>query len=323
MWNGSLQQNLGSNRSLQITYVGNQGSDLLRNEMLTPAMGGNANFQYLDVITNHDYSNYNALQLEFKQRLWNHLQILATYTWAHGLDNGSGVALPVPYHTVYNPNLDYGNSDFDVRNTFTNAITYELPKLSHGSSFLQYAANGWAFDSLFRSNSASPLTVTTGVYSFGLVYNETAVNQRPNIVSGQPFYLTSSSAPGGRVINAAAFSVPASSFSQGDLARNALRGFGVWQEDVALRREFPIHNNVSLLFRAEAFNVFNHPLFGDVGVNDGRNILTSNGTVNPYFGISSETLASSLGGGGADGGFSSLYQIGAPRSLQFALKLQF
>jgi hypothetical protein len=92
---------------------------------------------------------------------------------------------------------------------------------------------------------------------------------------------------------------------------------------MALRREFPIHENIALLFRAEAFNIFNHPLFGDVGVNDGRNILTSYGAVNPYFGISSETLASSLGGGGADGGFSSLYQIGAPRSLQFALKLRF
>jgi len=156
-----------------------------------------------------------------------------------------------------------------------------------------------------------------------LIWNETAANQRPNVVPGQPYYLSDPTAPGGKIINAAAFSVPTSSFSQGNLARNALRGFGVWQEDMALRREFPIHDNLALLFRAEAFNIFNHPLFGDVGVNDGRNILTSYGAVNPYFGISSETLASSLGGGGADGGFSSLYQIGAPRSLQFALKLRF
>ena len=131
------------------------------------------------------------------------------------------------------------------------------------------------------------------------------------------------------------FSAPATTFTQGNLQRNAIRGFNVWQEDIALRREFPIRESVSLLFRAEAFNVFNHPLFGDVGVNDGRNLLYSASTLgpdgititgttpNPYFGISSETLASSLGGGGADGGFSSLYQIGAPRSLQFALKLRF
>jgi outer membrane receptor protein involved in Fe transport len=335
MWNGSLQQNLGNNRSLQITYAGNLGRDLLRNEMLTPAMGGNPNFDYLDVTTNADYSNYNSLQVEFKQKLWKHLQILGTYTWAHALDNGSGVALPIPYYTVYNPNLDYGSSDFDVRNTITNAISYELPKVSHGNSFLQYAANGWAFDSLFRSNSADPLTVTTGIYSYGLVWNSTAINQRPNTVPGQPFYLSDPGAPGGKAINPAAFSAPATTFTQGDLQRNAIRGFNVWQEDIAMRREFPIREGVSLLFRAEAFNVFNHPLFGDVGVNDGRNLLYSGSTLgadgmtitgttpNPYFGISSETLASSLGGGGADGGFSSLYQIGAPRSLQFALKLRF
>ena len=323
MWNLGLQQNLGGNRSMKLTYVGNIGSDLLRNEMLTPAMGANANFQYLDVVTNHDYSNYNALQFEFKQLLWHHLQYLATYTWSHGLDNGSGVALPVPYYTVYAPSLDYGSSDFDIRNTFTNAVTYEFPKLTRGSGFVKYIANGWAVDSLFRSNSAAPLTVYTGVFSFGLVYNETAANQRPDVVPGQPIWIKDPNVAGGRYINAAAFSTPESSFTQGNLGRNTIRGFDVWQEDVALRRTFPIHNDIVIQFRAEAFNVFNHPLFGDVGVNDGRNILTSYGSVNPYFGISSETLASSLGGGGADGGFSSLYQIGAPRSLQFALKLQF
>jgi len=335
MWNLGLQQNLGNNRGIKLTYVGNIGSDLLRNEMLTPAMGGNANFSYLDVVTNHDYANYNALQFEFKQQLWHHLQVLATYTWSHALDNGSGVALPVPYYTVYNPDLDYGDSDFDVRNTFTNAITYELPKLKDGNGALKYLTNGWAVDSLFRSNTAAPLTVTTGIYSYGLEWNTTAVNQRPDRVAGQPVWVADSSVAGGKRINSAAFTAPATTFTQGDVARNSVRGFDVWQEDVALRREFPIHGDIKLLFRAEAFNVFNHPLFGDVGVNDGRNILCSDSTLaadgttitgcspNPYFGISSQTLASSLGGGGADGGFSSLYQIGAPRSLQFALKLQF
>lgn len=335
MWNGSLQQNLGTGRSLQITYVGNLGRNLLRNEMLTPAMGANANFDYLDVTTNNDYSNYNALQVEFKQNLWKHLQYLATYTWSHGMDNGSSVAWPIPYHTVYDPHLDYGPSDYDVRNTFTNAVTYELPTTHASNSFVRYVSNGWAFDSLFRSNSAAPITVTTGIYSYGLIWNQTAANQRPNVVPNQPYWLNESGEPGGRVINAAAFAPPATTFTQGNLGRNALRGFDVWQEDFALRREFPIHDNLNLLFRAEAFNVFNHPLFGDVGINDGRNILyggcTTNGiqivasscTPTSYFGISSETLAASLGGGGADGGYSSLYQIGAPRSLQFALKLRF
>jgi hypothetical protein len=331
-WNFSLQQNMGTSRSLQMSYVGNHGSDLLRNEMLQPAMGVNPNFSYLDVVTNNDYSNYDALQVQFKQNPWHDLQVFASYTWSHGLDNGSSVALPLPYHTIYSPGLDYGDSDYDIRNSFNAAVTYELPSTHEGNSLLHYVSNGWAVDSLFRSNSAAPLTVSTGVFAFGLEWNETAANQRPNVVADQPLYVTGAACkaanfglncPGGKGFNPAHFSTPASTFTQGNIGRNVFRGFGVWQEDMALRRDFPIHDNVDLLFRAEAFNIFNHPLFGDVGVNDGRNILTSYGAVNPYFGISSEDLASSLGGGGADGGFSSLYQIGAPRSLQFALKLRF
>ena len=88
---------------------------------------------------------------------------------------------------------------------------------------------------------------------------------------------------------------------------------------IAVRRNFPIHDAVSVEFRAEAFNILNHPMFGDVGTqSDGRNLLS-----NPLFGISAHSLADSLGSGGADGGLSSLYQIGSPRSMQFALKVKF
>ena len=317
MWNGSLQQNFGHTSSFQISYVANKGVNLLRNELLQPSMGGNANFAYLDVTFNHDYSNYNSLQVQFKQSPWHHLQSLSSYTWSHALDNGSSLALPLPYHTVYEPSLDYGNSDLDVRSTFSNATTYELQGMSEGNAAVKYVTNGWALDSLFRSNTALPVNVTTGQYgAFGLQYNNDAINQRPN-VTGQPLYLSSATAPGHRVFNAAAFSTPSLDV-QGDLQRNTVRGFAAWQEDLALRRSFPIKEGINLLFRAEAFNIFNHPLFGDPGTNDSRNLLT-----NQFFGISSHTLADSLGGGGADGGFSSLYQIGSPRSLQFALKLQF
>ena len=329
MYNVSVQQNLGSGRSFQASYVGNKGVNLLRNEMLQPAEGGNANFGYLDVTFNHDYSNYNALQLQFKQNAWRHLQALFSYTWAHALDNGSSLALPHPYHTVYDPNQDYGNSDLDVRNTFSTAITYELQGTQGGNALLKYATNGWALDSLFRSNSAQTINITSGLLgAFGLNYSTDAINQRPDL-TGQPIYLSSATAPGHRVINPAAFSVPGGATPdlnvQGDLKRNTLRGFGAWQEDLALRRSFPLRDGVNLLFRAEAFNLFNHPLFGDPGTNDGRNVLTAGDGITPTqnFGISSHTLADSLGGGGADGGFSSLYQIGAPRSLQVALKLQF
>jgi len=72
-------------------------------------------------------------------------------------------------------------------------------------------------------------------------------------------------------------------------------------------------NSVGLRFRGEFFNIFNHPNFGSP-----TNTLTS-----PLFGHSTQMLASFLGSGGANGGFSPVYQIGGPRSIQLALKLQF
>ncbi|QNI30549.1 TonB-dependent receptor [Alloacidobacterium dinghuense] len=327
-WNASLEQALGESRAFQIAYVGNVGSDLLRRDMLQPDMGGNPNFQYLDVVTNQAWSNYNSLQAQFRQRMWQHLQILASYTWAHALDNGSSVALPNPYYTVYNPDLDRGNSDYDVRNSFSAAISYELPGTRGGNAVVKYITNGWAADSLLRTNSAQPINITTGQYSFGLVWNPDAINQRPNVNTGVPLFVSGAecaaanggaNCPGGRRLNPAHFSAPTGLFTQGNLGRNQLRGYDAVQEDLAIRRSFPIHETVSLEFRAEAFNIFNHPMFGDIGTqSDGRNLLN-----NSLFGISAHTLADSLGSGGADGGFSSLYQIGSPRSLQFALKVKF
>jgi hypothetical protein len=98
-----MERALGRSRSLQLAYVGNNRHDLLRRSMLTPAMGSNPDFLYLDVVTNDTYSHYNALQAQFEQRLWQGLQVLASYTWARAIDNGSSVNLPTPYTNVYNP----------------------------------------------------------------------------------------------------------------------------------------------------------------------------------------------------------------------------
>jgi len=93
------------------------------------------------------------------------------------------------------------------------------------------------------------------------------------------------------------------------LGRNALRGFGATQLDLTLRRQFRFTERLSLQARADFFNILNHPNFGNPG----------NNLTNPLFGQSTQTLASSLGSGGANGGFNPLYQIGGPRSIQLAL----
>jgi hypothetical protein len=118
--------------------------------------------------------------------------------------------------------------------------------------------------------------------------------------------------PGGKIFNAAAFTA-ATAGQQGGLGRNVLRAFDAAQADVALQRVFRIREKVGLRLRGEFFNIFNHPNFGPP-----TNMLSS-----PLFGYSTQTLANSLGSGGANGGFNPLYQIGGPRSVQLALKLAF
>ena len=118
--------------------------------------------------------------------------------------------------------------------------------------------------------------------------------------------------PGEKNFNKAAFTA-APKGQQGNFGRNVLRGFNAWQADVALQRQFRMTEKLGLRFRAEFFNIFNHPNFGNP-----NNVLS-----NPLFGQSTQTVASSLGSGGANGGLSPLYQIGGPRSIQLAAKLQF
>jgi hypothetical protein len=100
---------------------------------------------------------------------------------------------------------------------------------------------------------------------------------------------------------------------QGNLGRNALLGFGATQWDITLRRQFRFTERVPLQFRGDFFNILNHPNFGSP-----TNYLSS-----PQFGQARQMLNDYLGNGGQSGGLNPLYQIGGPRSIQLALKLQF
>ena len=158
------------------------------------------------------------------------------------------------------------------------------------------------------ARSAPPVDVVGAIYFAA----GTALYPRPNVNPGVALVLYSTQYPEGKVFNSAAFAAPPTG-QQGDLGRNVLCCFGASQADVGLQRQFRVTEKVGLRFRAEFFNIFNHPNFGNP-----NNALTS-----PVFGHSTQTLASNLGSGGANGGFNALSQIGGPRSIQFGLKLQF
>ena len=306
-WNGALEQSFGSSQTVSLTYVGAVGRDLLR---VTNLFNPNQNFGQVNLTDNTATSDYQALQLKFERRLSRGLQALASYTWSHSIDISSTDAFSNYLSTpgsVANPNIDRGNSDFDIRHSFTAGVTYNLPS-PDSNNFAHAALGGWSVDSFVFARTAPPVNVVGAIeYADGI-----ALYPRPDVVPGVPLVLYGSPYPGGKAFNPAAFAAPPTG-QQGDFGRNALRGFGAWQVDVAFQRQFRLTEKMGLRFRGEFFNLFNHPNFGPPGSN-----LTD-----PLFGRSTQMLASSLGSGGANGGFNPLYQIGGPRSIQLALKLVF
>jgi Carboxypeptidase regulatory-like domain/TonB dependent receptor len=305
-WNAALEQSLGSSQSLSATYVGAVGRDLLR---VTDLISPNSNFDFVNVTSNSATSNYNALQLKFERRLWQGLQALASYSWSHSIDIASTDAFANYLNTpssVANPNIDRGNSDFDIRNSFTAGVTYNLPT-PESNEFAHATLGGWSVDSFIFARTAPPVDLIGGIVEADGI----ALYPRPDVVPGVPHVLYGSQYPGGKAFNKAAFKAPPTG-QQGDFGRNVLRGFGARQADVAFQRQFDFTEKVGLRFRSEFFNLFNHPNFGQ-----STNSLTS-----ALFGQSTQTLASSLAGAD-NAGFNPLYQIGGPRSIQLAMKLQF
>ena len=302
-----MEQSLGTNQSLSLTYVGSIGRDLLR---VTGLVSPNANFGFVAVTDNSATSNYNALQVKFERRLSRGLQALASYTWSHSIDIASTDAFANYLNTpssVANPNIDRGDSDFDIRNSFTAGVTCSLPSPER-NAVARAALGNWSVDSFILARSAPPVDVIGGmVYEDGI-----ALYPRPDVAPGVPLVLYGSKYPGGKILNGAAFTAPPIG-QQGDFGRNVLRGFGAAQADVAFQRQIHLTERLGLRFRGEFFNIFNHPNFGP----------PDNNITDALFGYSTETLASSLGSGGANGGLNPLYQIGGPRSIQLALKLQF
>jgi hypothetical protein len=257
-------------------------------------------------------SSYNALQLQFRHRFSHSLQTLLSYTWAHSIDDASSDAYFVNLPASDAPlSQERGPSDYDIRHTFSGAISYNIP--APGGGIWKAIFGSWSTDSIVYARSAPPVNVVTGLDPFNTEVLSGAMGAvRPNLVSGVPLWISNPDVAGGKEINPAAFTIPTGAV-QGDLGRNALRGFGATNVDLTLRRQFRLHERLALQARADLFNIFNHPNFGPP-----INYLSS-----PQFGQSTQMLGASLGSGGQNGGLNPLYQIGGPRSAQLALKLMF
>lgn len=308
-WNLSLDEALNARNTLTVSYVGNEGKKLLFTEYYPSVPGNPAFANGIYYTSNGSDSNYNALQIQDTGRIANGLDLVGSFTWAHALDNASS------NFSQYAP--IYGNSDYDLRRVLNLALNYRPPTV--GSRRWERAlTHGWIFSNRFTAQSGYPISniyQTTGILS-----NGTQIYYYPDRVSGVPIYLKGSAAdvngqavPGNWRLNPAAFSlVPTDPTSgipirQGTLGRNYVQNPGFWALNTALQRTFPIYERLNLVFRVDAFNVFNHPNLSGPDTN-----------------LADSTFGQLIFGGVTTiGSTNSLYAMGAPRSLQFSLKLQF
>lgn len=327
-WSLAVEQQLGSDQqTITATYIGSIGRRLLQYAVIA---NPNPTFTTLGVVFNGATSDYHALDLQYQKRLSRGFQMLGSFVLSHSIDSASSGNIGASSPTdLLDLNNNRGPSDFDIRVSGSVAATYQIP--GYGNGVMHTITSGWSLQNTLLTHSAPPVSVTDI-----RVFSNSGASPpafRPDVLAGIPVYLYGSQYPGGKAINyvtgaatcpdgtpsIGAFCDPpldatGNPARQGNLPRNALRGFDVFQWDLALHREFTLHENVKLQFRAEFFNILNHPNFGS------PDALMGTST----FGRSQRLLSDSLAVAGiGNGAFNPLYQIGGPRSIQLALKLSF
>jgi outer membrane receptor protein involved in Fe transport len=248
-------------------------------------------------------SNYNALQAKIDVRGWHGLRMGIDYTFAKSIDGGSAIfgtganGTTIFPQNTYDPQAERGLSDFDIRHRFVANLIYDLPKVTRfGQGAANLLLNGWAMTGIVTAQSGQPLTVLTGV-------NESSSGlgtDRPDLV-GDP-----NSGP--RTVeewfNTLAFALNAP-LTFGNAGRNIVNGPGYVDVDYSLIKNTHFERGMNLQFRAEMFNIFNHPNFG----------LPNNTLTSPSFGSLFETADVAQNNVGLGSG--------GPRLIQFGLKFLF
>ncbi len=280
-WNMNVQRQLGSKSVLEVAYVGSKGTKLLTardiNQPQPSALPRglpfvprpNPRFDDIDLLESRANSNYNALQARFQQRLSRDFSALVSYTWSKSIDDASNF-----FSSAGDPNFpqnsnnvqaERGRSNFDVRHRLSVSYSYDLPfgkGRAHlaDSGWITAILSGWQSFGIVTLQTGRPFTVAllpeidnsgTGrsILGFG-------ANDRPNVV-GDP---SVSPRTLEQWFNTAAFAFPPLG-SFGNAGRNILTGPGYQNLNASLLKNTPLSERFNLQFRAEVFNLFNHPNF--------------------------------------------------------------
>ncbi len=314
-WHLSTQYALPSETVFEVTYAGSRGLKqyiYLNGNQAAPnpdpdlPFADRRPFPLLDGsigwFRSAGQSNYNSLQLRAEKRFSHGLTFLASFTWAHALDIASNADLGAQnggdFRYFRDPQAEYGNSDFDVRRRFVFSYLYELP-IGHGkrllgdaSGVLNQIVGGWQVGGITSASTGNWFTIldTNGVAN-------SDGQQRPDLI-GDP---RAKPCVAQTFFNTCAFADPPLG-SFGDVSRNSVQGPGLQTWDFSIFKNFPITERTKVEFRAEFFNVFNHPNLQFVKSGPQNSIDTTTfGT--PQFGF--------------------LTAARDPRQIQFALKFSF
>ena len=259
-------------------------------------------------------SNYNSLQAQLR-RNFRHLNTQVNYTWSHEIDDDVNVFSG--FSDPFNVSLDRSSGDIDVRSNFTASVLYDFPELKSASTFKRELMGGWQTSSIFQTRSGLPTNITLVSGFFGNP-------MRPNYVPGKNPYVASVKYPN-QSFNIDAFAVPRRydgtwGKNLGDIGRNALRGPSFFQGDFSAMKNFAVTNTVHFQFRADLFNILNHPNFANpdggicLAVNSATATSSATCAPNGNFGRSGQTIADVSGGA---------IGTGTSRQAQFSVKVLF
>lgn len=248
-------------------------------------------------------SSYHALQTKLDKRVGHGLSFGAAYTFAKSIDGasvfyGSGAnATTIFPQDNYNTRAEKGLSDFDIRHRFVANYVYQIPSFRHLVSGVPHAiAEGWQTTGIVTLQTGQPFSVLTGQSLSGTGLG----NDRPDLV-GNP---NAGPHTVNQWFNASAFTLN-QPLTFGNAGRNIITGPPFKNFDFALIKDTRVAEAANIEFRAEFFNVFNHPNLA----------LPANIESAPNFGAISQTpdVAQNNVGLGS----------GGPRLIQFGLKFSF
>lgn len=270
-WNVDTGVELWRGSALELQYLGSRAIDLDRsyypnqpvNSTSTASVNSRRPYQLfgqIRQIQNDSFSTYHGLSVIYRQRGYRGLDAMLGYTWAHSMDtsndsNGGGTAM-----IQNNLKADYGNSNWDIRSRFVGTVTYAMPNVSRLGTIGNALAGGWHANAI--------VTLQTG-----MPFNVSITNDQANvggIGTQRPNYLKAgfSSCSRGTRINATpcidrtAYGLPALG-TFGNVRRNDLHGPGLANVNFSMAKDFALIERFKFQFRAEAFNLFNHPSPGN------------------------------------------------------------